>query len=244
MLDIARILAAERQVVSRLGAVHVRRDALAVLARIVQHPACEGSHRRLAMNRIATELDHWPPDRRAWVGDRALGLHVYEMVRDGQLAAVLTEDERVRIRRTASLDELQQAVKANVDADEMVYLKLMRRLIDACDQPYYQRREVLGAIEQELFEMRDSTEYPFVADTILLTDVDKAHRLQAVDRARMDAWLLALQAATSNAPPPSPPVNPLTGEPLRLSVEPARIVVDGIDPATDERVVVPVAQSG
>jgi hypothetical protein len=149
----------------------------------------------------------------------------------------------VRIRRAASLDELQQAVQANVDNDEMVYLKLMRRLVDACDRPYYQRREVLDAIGQELFELRDSTEYPFVADTILLTDVDKAHRLQAVDRARMDAWLLALQAATSNAPPPSPAVNPLTGEPFRLSVAPARIVVDGIDPGAAERVVIPVTSS-
>ncbi|MEQ8788163.1 MAG: hypothetical protein RIC55_17780 [Pirellulaceae bacterium] len=239
MLSVASLLAAQPHVVSRITAVYVRADALSVLSLIMRNAACEPSQRRQAMNRIAAELERWPRDGDAWIGDRAVGLQIYEMVRDGLLTSVLSDDEKLRIRRAGSLAELEDAVLAGIDADEMYYLGAMRRLIAASSQPYHQRRKFLEALRVELIELQASTQYPFVADTMLLADFERGHRLQAVDRARMDGWLLALKAATGSTPP-TPSLNLLTGEPFRLSVEPSLIVVDGIDPKTEERIVIPL----
>lgn len=239
MLDTAYLLAAERRVVSRMTAVEVRRDALVVLSAVVEHEDCTDHHRRRAMNRIANELQRWPEDKQTWIGDRALGLQVYEMVRDDRLLSILTVDEKTAFRRSGTLSEMEEAVLANIDADEMFYLGAMRRIIAASDQPFYRRTKLLDSVRGELLALRDSPRYPFVADVILLSDFEEGHRRQAADRARVEAWLLALETAQGAATNASL-VNPLTGATYRVSVEPGRVVVGGVDPRTDESIVVPL----
>ena len=42
---------------------------------------------------ISQQLATWPPDADTWIGDRAIGLCTYEMIRDGELVSVLTVEE-------------------------------------------------------------------------------------------------------------------------------------------------------
>jgi hypothetical protein len=67
---------------------------------------------------------------------------------------------------------------------------------------------------------------------VLLGNVAHAMRLQAVDRARCEAWSLALAAATGQ-PLSRVPDNPITGEPLVLVTSPERVAVPKIDGRAD-----------
>jgi hypothetical protein len=242
MLAGAESLAAEPRVVSRITAVHARHDALRALAAVVAHPQAGRDVWQTAAALLTAQLERWPHDKLAWIGDRAVGLHTYELVRDGRLLSLLTPEEKLRFRRLGLYDELEESVAAGIDADEMYYLSAMRRLIAACDKPYHQRTALLKAIRGELLDLHGTAQYPLVADTLLLADFEAGLRLQALDRARFEAWLLALRAAISPMPP-SAGVNPLTGEPFHLSLDDRRVQVTGIDPISREQVSIPLAAS-
>jgi hypothetical protein len=177
-------LASEKHVVTRIVAVHRRGEALRVLEAIATHPnATLAIHQRLA-TLIDNQLDRWPPDEDAWIGDRAIGMHTYELVRDGHLGSFLDDDERGRLRREYDgLDEISKQVAENVDLDEMFYLRAMRMTIDACQRPYHQRARLFSEVNFQLDSLRDEVAYPFVADLILWQDVQEGHRWQALDRA-------------------------------------------------------------
>ncbi|MDP6557360.1 MAG: hypothetical protein QGG71_22030, partial [Pirellulaceae bacterium] len=77
--------------------------------------------------------------------------------------------------------------------------------------------------------LRDSLAYPLVADLILWKNVQEGQRLQALDRARCEAWSIAL-AASVGAPRPAYNINPLTGRRYIIDPRPDKVIVDGIDP--------------
>ena len=52
-------------------------------------------------------------------------------------------------------------------------------------------------------------------------------RLQALDRARLEAWQLALGVFADRKP--TPIINPLNGRPYVVEVRPEAVIVDGID---------------
>jgi hypothetical protein len=141
----------------------------------------------------------------------------------------LDDKERSRLKREVGLKRLGKQVAANLDRDELFYLQSMRRAIDACQRPYYRRQRVFPDVENKLESLSESLAYPLVADLILWQDVQEGHRLQALDRARCEAWSIAL--AVSVGAPDSPYIiNPLTGHRYILDPRPDKIIVDGIDP--------------
>lgn len=222
-------LADEKHIVPRIVAVHRRGEALRVMEAIATHPrATVETHRQLA-RLIDDQLAGWPADASAWIGDRAIGMHTYELVRDGYLLSILAADERSRLKREVGFDRLAKQVTDNLDQDELFYLHSMRQVIAGCDRPYHQRERLFRQINQRLESLRDSLAYPLVADLILWPDVQEGHRLQALDRARCEAWSIALEASVG-APRPRYNVNPLTGTRYIIDLRADKVIVDGIDP--------------
>ncbi|HJN11778.1 MAG: hypothetical protein QGG09_17965 [Pirellulaceae bacterium] len=222
-------LATEKHIVPRIAAVHRRGEALRVMEAIAMHPnATLETHRRLG-TLIDDQLVSWPADQFAWIGDRAIGMQTYELVRDGYLLSILGHDEQSRLRREVGLDRLATQVAENVDQDELFYLRAMRQTIDACQRPYHQRERVFHEVNRKLASLRDSLAYPLVADLILWKNVQEGQRLQALDRARFEAWSIAL-AASVGAPRPAYNINPLTGRRYIIDPRPDKVIVDGIDP--------------
>jgi hypothetical protein len=222
-------LASEKHIVPRIAAVHRRGEALRVMEAIATHPkATLETHRRLSAL-INDQLADWPTDQAVWIGERAMGMQTYELIRDGYLLSILDDKERSRLKREVGLKRLGKQVAANLDRDELFYLQSMRRAIDACQRPYYRRQRVFPDVENKLESLSESLAYPLVADLILWQDVQEGHRLQALDRARCEAWSIAL--AVSVGAPDSPYIiNPLTGHRYILDPRPDKIIVDGIDP--------------
>jgi len=205
MFRLAACLAAEKHATARLQAAFLREEALSVLQAIVEHPEISQpkiTHeqlRRLAAM-VQGQLAAWTPDQHAWIGDRALGMHAYELVRAGRLMELLTEGELKQFAQEGILGDMPAAAERNVNQDELYYLEAMRKIIDACSRPYYERIEVLQSIREDLQRKRNSPEFPLVAGRLLLADMEKGHAIQARDRAQCEAWALALATAAGDLP--------------------------------------------
>jgi hypothetical protein len=229
IMQIAEALAREKHVVPRLAAVEIRREALHILDAIATHDRITVSDQRRLASMIRGQLDRWPPDQDAWIGDRASGMHTYELVRDGLLLSILSYEEIREYRNDVSIDKLGKVVAENLDQDELFYLKAMRELISACDRPFYKRRKFFQQLARDLEQLRATAAYPFVADQLLLINTESGHRLQALDRAQCEAWWIALAQAVDD-PVDENLVNPLTGFPYIVDVRSKQVIVDGIDP--------------
>jgi hypothetical protein len=239
LLTTARILATEPNVTTRVAAAHIRRSALAVLAAIVAHDHCSADLHQELFDLLSAETSQWPADSHAWFGDRAAGLLTYELVREGHYLSLLAADEVQRLASQQNLEATARAAVRNIDADERFYLQAMRRLIDACQQPYCQRIEVLSAIRRDLRDQEQSSDYPLVAGTLLLADFELAQRHQAEDFARSQAWMIALGTALGREST-APVTNSLTGQPYRVDRTPLAVTVADVLPEHDEVCQVPL----
>jgi len=216
MFRLTAHLAAVKHPTVRLEAALVRQDVLAVVRAVVEHPDINKpliSRGQLAALAAVTrdQLNTWPDDAGAWIGDRALGMHAYELVRAGLLGELLTEEEIERFEAEKILDQLPAAAMRNVNRDELYYLLAMRKVIEGCKRPFFERRSVLAEIADDLQAKRDSLEFPVVAGRILLVDLEGGHAIQAADRARVEAWALALSLAAGDEPS-GLEISPLTGK--------------------------------
>ncbi|MEX2174267.1 MAG: hypothetical protein WD872_07885 [Pirellulaceae bacterium] len=239
MLVAARWLSAEPNLTARLAAASLRSDALDTLAAIAgQHHATRKTHEQL-FRLLSENTADWPDDALAWIGDRAAGLLIYELVRDGQYLSLLSAAEIKQLEDQQVLRVTATAVMRNIDDDQHYYLQTTRQLIDACEQTYWQRQESLACIRRELSAKEQSSDYPLVAANLLLVDFEHGHRRQAQDFARTLAWMLALGSALGRETP-SVPTNPLTGEPYRVERTPLAVTVSDVLPGRDEPCIVPV----
>ena len=211
MFRLASCLGAEKHSTVRLEAAFLRTEAFCVLQAIVQHERITRERLDRLYQTVQRQLAGWPDDAHAWIGDRALGLHAYEVVRAGNLEDLLSEEEIGQFQQDGVLKDLLAAASQSVDHDELYYLQTMRKIIDSCSQPYHTRLPLFDSIASELQEVRASPEFPIVAAwVLLLPDIRKGHAIQAQDRANWEAWARALALATGRRMPPYR-VNPLTG---------------------------------
>jgi hypothetical protein len=228
MLTIDARLARLHHVVPRLTAASLRADAMRVLEAIAQHPQTSLPIHVELYRLVAQQLNEWPNDATAWIGDRAQGLHTYELIRDGYLTSLLSRGELDQLREDRQFTAFLRATADTINADQWYYLQAMRRIIQQCDEPYYRRKETLHEVETELRELEDTSQYPVIAAKLLLKDIALGHRLQAADRALCEAWALALAGSTGSAQPEFG-VNPLTGEPYKVQTSPNHLTVGNID---------------
>ena len=240
MLTLARWLGAEKHAVARLQAAFLRSEAWDVLSAVAEHRETTDETIVQLEQLVSDHLAVWPDDRDAWVGDRALGMHAYEMIRAGHLQSLLTVDELKMFSDEGIGGELAVAVHRHLDEDQMYYLSTMRRLIDGCRRPYYERKQLFEQLRSDLQQRSGRSDYPFIAARLLLIDVERGHQIQAQDRALAEGWAVALALAVGHDAPFT--LNPLTGRPYHVSVEETRVVVSdtaAIGSDGDRRLVVP-----
>jgi hypothetical protein len=241
ILRLAACLARERHPTTRLEAAYIRAEAMVVLQAIADDDRTSVEMLGRLYNLVRKQLDAWPGDAEAWIGDRALGMWVYEVVRAGKLTEVLTPEELQRFADEGILADLPERVRQSVNEDELYYLETMRKIISACDRPYHTRAELFSAIKNELHDMRNSPEFPFVASRVLLPDIEKGHETQAQDRANWEALAMALAAATENEPPPFE-INPRSGKPYEVVRQDGQVTVRNVgsgEQTVDTSIVLP-----
>ncbi len=232
MLRMASCLAAEKCAQTRLEAAYLRTEAFVVLQAIVKRERTTRRHLEKLQEIVDGHLKDWASDADAWIGDRAAGMHAYELVRNGQLAELLTAEEMEEFSKDGNPGDFAAAAMRTVNQDELYYLTTMRTIIAGCDKPYYARAKLFDAIAGELQARRNSADFPLVAARMLLPDVRGGHATQAQDRANWEAWALALSAATGRKLP-SFRINPLTGAAYDLAKYENSVVVEKIGTGKD-----------
>jgi hypothetical protein len=233
MLRAARVLAQEWNVTTRVSAANLRADALHVLDAVANHEhSTHETHERLA-ELLARETADWPADAAAWIGDRAAGLIAYELVRDGYYFSLLEQSELQKLRDDGLADATAKAVMRNLDGDQLFYLSAMRRIIDSCQLPYFQREQILREIRGDLAAREQTADYPLVAGRLLLADFEKGQRLMAEDLARCSAWQIALTVGTGGIANEGT-LSPITGQPPEIRKLPSQLSVAGMLPHREE----------
>ena len=240
MFRLSALLGEQKHVVARLTAARCRSEALNIVDALAKNSKTTNEQWDRLASVVNLQLANWPNDAKAWIGDRAQGLHMYEMIRDGHLLSMLTSEELQELSEGRTLNAFQAAAVQTIDDDEAFYLQAMRKLIEDCDVPYYQRRDTFAQLRDELGELQKSPEYPLIADRLLLQEVEMAQEQQALDRAWMEAWANALALAVEDVSPPYK-TNPATGSKYDINYENGRVIVSRIDPADyKSRVVAPL----
>lgn len=224
MLQAAERLAAEPHPQVRFEAAFMRTEAFLVLQSIVKDSGVTRDHLKTVHGWLAEQLERWPDDALAWIGDRALGMVFYEAARDGRLHDFLAPSEVEALRSEGFLSEFKDAVLRNVNRDELYYLAAMRKIIASCRRPYHARIADFDALRWELQAKRNEADFPLLAGRFLLPDIEKGHVIQARDRANCEGWTLAAALAAGDPPPPLE-ANPLTGRPYRVEREGSTIMV-------------------
>jgi hypothetical protein len=228
MLKISAQFAREADLHARLTGAAIRRDSLQVLSAIANHPtATRGTLERL-QQMLAAHTSDWPTEESVWIAERAAGLLVYELVRDGHYLNQLPREEVAELNRLGLTAATSSAVLRNIDDDQAFYLRAMKLQIAATRQPYFERATVIEQLQAELQIRRESGSYPQVAGSLLLSEVGEVHRRLAEDRCRCEVWLIVL-ASVLGQPLESLPPNPLTGRPYELNTDRERVAIN--DPA-------------
>jgi hypothetical protein len=228
MFRLASCLGNEKHFDPRLKAASLRVEAFSVLQALVRNDMIRSQHLEQLHEVIDKQLSTWPDDAWAWIGDRAVGLHSYEVVRDGGIFALFTEEEVEQFKKEGVLNQLPTAAIRTADADTRYYLDTMRQIIESCISPYHKRTAMFAAIEKDLQTKRNTAEFPLVAGRLLLLEIDKGHAIQAQDRALCEAWVIALALALGKQLPDYP-ANPLTGSPYQHEKQETMIVVSKIN---------------
>ncbi len=243
MLRGAQLLSEVANVTSRIAAARMRLEAFDIVQRIARHPKSQAQDFDAIYGWLADQWTFWPSEVAVWNGERALALHAYEMVRDGRLLSILTFEEVAELHRQG-IEEYCARVYQHVDEDETFYLSTMRKVLEAAEQPYFQRHEVLSRIQDDL-ERAALPEARTTVAEILLRDLDWSQRVLARDRALLEGWSVAFALATGRTVPPEVR-HPLTGKPYKIVqhkrwVEVSAVHVPGDDwPLIVEPLVVPM----
>ncbi len=226
------LLAGEPHLTARVAAARLRSDALRFVQVLVLSRAVGRDAGQQLKALLRSQLDQWPPDELAWIGQRALGMHAYEMVRQGHLLSLLSYKELAK-HDTPELARLCRLASEYVDEDQWFYLQTMQKILKACRLPYYRRGELLAQLREELAVGADPEQKRFVARVLLFDEFDWGQRIQAHDRACTEGWALALGLALGQAGSTAP-INPLTGEPFDYLIQDGTVYVSRVDTPDDK----------
>lgn len=227
ILQVSRQLAREQPLNARLLAAELRADGAQVLHAIANHPATTRSTLETLQQLLIAQLSDWPSDERVWIAERAHGLLVYELVRTGNYTSLVPAEQLSALQRKGIVNTTARAALANVDADELFYLRAVQHQISAAKLPFFARKAVLNDLQAELQTREETGEFPLVAGSLLLTNAAEIHQQLAADRARYEAWVIVLTTVCER-PLGSPPLCPLTGQAYELQADAQRVSIVGL----------------
>lgn len=219
-----------KRVEARLLATQLRGEALLAVEAIAGDPATQRADLQQLHALLRSQLDDWPDPAGALVGDRAVTMHAYEAIRDGQLDRLITKEEETMLGKQGLLDTLRTISEPSIDQDEAAYLDAMKVLIAAAGQPL---SESSGTIADVLARFDPNggsraADAP-LATHLFLPGVATALKEIVRDRAVCEGWAITLATAAKLDLPPYR-INPLTGQPYVIDRQPGWIAIQFGDP--------------
>jgi hypothetical protein len=221
IMKAVEIASRQKELNLRFDAAYIRENVLDTVQTLVQHPQFGLHDTQNVLEILNHQLANWPADAWVFAGERASAVWLYEMARRGRLLDMIAQQDVVVLQELGTLVSVEWSALDNIDTDELYYLTRMSGIIFICNnqERYFERIPSLARWEDELEVKRgDLKSYPILAGSILLRDVRTIMYRLAVDRARTEAWSLALAAALRQQPAYAT-IHPITGQPYSIRVE-------------------------
>ena len=187
MFRIAQLASYLGNVAVRSDAALVRLRAFDVMQRIVLDPKFNKSHMVYLRNMLQEQYKDWTSERVAWFGDRASGIKLYHQVlMYGESALEQSALDELKARGVDIDEVFLPGFMKYHEADEVLYLQSMQKILDISDKPFRQRQDVLNQISDELHQ-KDNTSVDGISTeaflaNMLLKDAGGLMRLFAKDR--------------------------------------------------------------
>jgi len=179
----------------RTDAANVRLMAFEVMQRVVLDPQFERQDMVFLRNMLEGQRQNWTPEHVAWFGDRARGLMVYQRV-TRELTLDPAEIQELNERGLKMVDVAQGFLKYR-EEDKVFYLRAMQRILDASEEPFATRLEIVNQIHRELDAKRNTFDRegvamePFVAG-LRLRGIEQSMELFAQDLSALNRALVAV----------------------------------------------------
>src|SRR5690606_32049253 len=107
-----------------------------------------------------------------------------------------------RLQADGVLPTLRTLSPERIDADQGAYLEYMRHIIESSRKPFYASKNELVEADRLLEMHVGENDYAWFANKLCAQSLTLAQAEMARDRSRVEAWELALAAATANKPLP------------------------------------------
>lgn len=218
-LRLTHSLSKVRNIDARIQAATLRSEALEIGAVLFKSGVLGRHEAEQVYALLREQLSDWPSDRRMLVGERATIIHAYEALRAGMLESLTTLEERRSLQSLGRFETLKSAAPDEIDADEVRYLEANQLLLNVADRPHH---EQLVAIEEAMAVIQ--TAPTSFAATLFTEELPEVMRRAANDRARVEAWTIALATSGQLRMPPFR-LNGATGEPFEVERGADEIVV-------------------
>ena len=219
IMKATEIASRQKELNLRFTAAYIRENTLDMVQTLVQQPRFGLHDARSVLEMLDDQLANWPSDAWGFEGERTAAVWLYELARRGRLLDLIAPQDIVALQELGTLVSVERSALNRIDADELYYLTRMSEIIFMCREKYHERIPSLTRWEDELEVKRgDLNGYPVLAGSILLRDVRSIMHRLAVDRARTEAWSVALAAALKETSD-RVTVHPITGRPYGIRVE-------------------------
>ncbi|MGL4944202.1 MAG: hypothetical protein ACRC46_13555 [Thermoguttaceae bacterium] len=192
---IADLASSLENVVTRDEVRAIRLRCLNVLQTIVLHPQFAKQHLESVRAMLYKTLSVAPNEPRLWIGDRATGMRVYEIAIRYGLDEALEADELDAIESSQiGFDRVVINLYKTISADEVTYLRAMRKIIELSAQPYYQRKRDVLEIETKIAALWQANNEAVIAYFLTRHIADTMQAL-AYEQAAMEATFIAVSLA-------------------------------------------------
>ena len=198
---------------ARMTAANERAFLMRVVQRTANHHLADAATLQNLERLTQAIIQRWPNGKRAMIGERAVGLHTYELVRQGHLASFLTYKEIKKMTEDGTIKSLATYLDKHIDEDEYQYLRHMRLYIEACDLPFHQRKAKFAEASEPENEGDDV--YARFSNQFVVSDLIGMQYRLAQDLALCTAMHLTLRTAQGNSTE-SASVHPVSGKPFAL----------------------------
>ncbi len=230
MFRMAQLAAEVKNVNIRTRASEIRMRAVDVMQGVVLNPHFSEQNLIALLDTLQEQLDAWTPESAMWIGDRASGLVVYNLIRQHGLDSALEPEEIAELQQRGIYETFSSDLLRKLPQDQTTYMRIMQKIIEESSKPYYQRVPEWKKIETELRLRRGMSDEPVIAE-ILLRGVSEIMQYCAQDRAKCEMAVLAMATslgrpiATAKRPKEKLELDPLFGQKYEITQLPGMVQV-------------------
>jgi hypothetical protein len=200
---IAQLAAEVKNPVIRTKAGEIRIKAIDALQNIVLDPHLKEENLVYLFSVVQEQLNAWTPDSAAWIGDRASGMKVYNLVAQYGLDEALEPEEIEEMIMRGIYEDVNKKLYKTIAGDQVFYLQSMQKVIDVCREPYCRRMPVLSQIDDTLRTAQGTADETVIAE-FLLRGIRNIMQYCAQDRTKCETAALAMAYSLQKTKYPFP----------------------------------------